>query len=255
MSSAQTNEAVYAITENGGTLFVGGAFTHYRGTPVQNLAKFDSTTGLPDFTFTQPTGPTVVGGFGEVNSMLINAGSLFIGGSFTSYRGSTFAYKLAKLNTTTGALDPTFNSINGASGGPNNYVLTMATDGIDLFIGGTFTMYRGSANGRGVAKVNMNDGTMVTAFNNTGWTGGGLVNAILYDSSYLFIGGTFTNYRSNSMGSMLAKVSSTDGTLETGSFQTANWSGGQFIHSPKMVQIYLWAVSSQIIAAIQTATI
>jgi hypothetical protein len=222
--STQINGSVYSIAADGTTLFIGGTFTNYRGTPAQNLAKFEISTGLVDNTFTQATGPGAAG-TSEVTALLLNSGSLYVGGNFTNYRGNTNAYMLAKLDTFDGTLNMTFNSISGSAGGPNNTVYALASSGSALFVGGIFNAYRTNSNGKGVAKVDLNTGVLDTTFNNTSWAGGANVYTLLCDSPYVYIGGNFTTYRGVSNGASLAKVDEITGSLETGSFNTTMWSG------------------------------
>jgi hypothetical protein len=98
------------------------------------LAKVDLTTGNLDTTFTQSTGADLT-----VYALAISGSSLFLGGDFTTYRGST-AQRLAKVDLTTGNLDTTFTQ----SSGVNNTVRTLAISGSSLYVEGLFTTYRAS---------------------------------------------------------------------------------------------------------------
>src|SRR6185503_16519549 len=96
----------------------------------------------------------------SVNTMVLSAGSLFIGGDFTNYRGDAKGFKLAKLDATTGVLDTGaggFNTV--ASAGPNGSVVALALSGTSLYAGGTFDQYRADTRGKGLIKVSTTDGS------------------------------------------------------------------------------------------------
>ena len=82
---------------SGSSLYVAGDFTRDLGAnsarPANGLVKVDAATGNLDTTFSQPGGPD-----GAINSLLLDGGSLYVGGSFSAYRDT--------LATFSAALDP-----------------------------------------------------------------------------------------------------------------------------------------------------
>ena len=128
------DSGVSALAIAGSSLYVGGGFTTYRGVAAQRLAKVDLITGALDTTFTQSTGPD-----SSVSALAVAGSSLYVGGSFSTYRGVA-AQRLAKVDLTTGALDTTFTQSTGA----NSTVSALAVVGSSLYLGGSFTTYRGS---------------------------------------------------------------------------------------------------------------
>jgi hypothetical protein len=82
---------------SGSSLYVAGDFARDLGAgspgPADNLIKVDAATGALDTTFSQPGGSD-----GAVNSLLLEGGTMYIGGSFSSY--------LQKPATFSAALDP-----------------------------------------------------------------------------------------------------------------------------------------------------
>ena len=132
--SAGANGGVYALAISGGSLYVGGQFSTYRGAPANKLAKVDPISGALDTTFTQSTG---VGNY-CVNSLAVSGGSLYVGGQFNTYRGAP-ANNLAKVDLANGDLDTTFTQSTGADGG----AYALAVSGSSLYVGGGFTGYRG----------------------------------------------------------------------------------------------------------------
>jgi hypothetical protein len=126
--------AVYKFVQVGGTMYAGGAFSSV-STPAgvspggtfarSNLVAFNASTGVVSTTFA----PIVNG---AVWALASNGTSLWIGGTFTSVNGVA-RRGVAKLNPSTGAVDPVFNA-NLASG----KVTELALVGGRLIAGGTF---------------------------------------------------------------------------------------------------------------------
>lgn len=104
-TTAQVNNAPYSLaydTVNGG-LFIGGLFTTYSGVTNNYIVK-TTTGGTKDTSFDNTTGFN-----GSVLKIrLLNDGKIFVGGSFTTYKGTSQLY-ITKLNSN-GSLDTTFNS-------------------------------------------------------------------------------------------------------------------------------------------------
>ena len=86
---------------SGSSLYVAGDFTRdlvsKSSTPTNGLIKVDATTGELDTTFSQPGGPD-----GAVGSLLLEAGSLYVGGSFLIYRNRPATFS-AVLDPASGA--------------------------------------------------------------------------------------------------------------------------------------------------------
>ena len=104
-TTAQFNNAPYTLTYdtiNGG-LFIGGIFTTYSGAANNYIVK-TTTGGTKDTSFDNTTGFNV----SVFKIRLLNDGKIFVGGSFTAYKGVSQLY-ITKLNSN-GSLDTTFNS-------------------------------------------------------------------------------------------------------------------------------------------------
>ena len=115
-----------------------------------------------NFNTTVNTGPNSL-----VQSILRDGSDLYIGGSFTTYRGDSKGYRLAKVNADTGVMDTTFNSL--ASQGPNS-AGTYSLQGMlmlagEFFISGGIGNYRNDSRGAGILKISTTNGALNTAFN------------------------------------------------------------------------------------------
>jgi hypothetical protein len=194
---------VSALASSGTSLYVGGWFSHYRGTTAERLAKINMTTGVLDTTFTGDTGAS-----GGVNALVIADNALYLGGQFSHYRNVSANY-LAKVNLTSGALDTTFTQ----GSGPSSTVYALAASASALYVGGQFTSYRGTTAHR-LAKISLTNGELDTTFTES--TGpNNQVMALAVDGSSLYVGGYLTTYRGTTA-NRLAKVDLTSGALDTG---------------------------------------
>ncbi len=131
------NNKVYSLVLNGSDLYIGGAFTSYRGATVNRVIKTD-LTGAANAAF---IGVGTTGFNSTVNALATDGISLFAVGAFFTYRGTANLY-LAKLNLTSGVLDATFIT-GGSIAGPSVVGNTILWTGSHLLVGGIFTSFRG----------------------------------------------------------------------------------------------------------------
>jgi hypothetical protein len=185
---------------------VGGQFTTYAGASTNRIAKLNATTGALDTTFDIGTGFTDI-----VYSIILDgAGSLYVGGSFSGYKTSA-ARKLAKLDTTTAALDTTF-SITGT--GFSSTVWTIALDGSGgLYAGGLFTAFNGVTRER-IAKLNATTAALDTTFDSASGTNGNVLSLAVDGAGSLYVGGSFTSYKGVTR-QRIAKLDATTAALDT----------------------------------------
>jgi hypothetical protein len=209
-------------------LYVGGYFTHYRGQSAPGLAALDAKTCQLDSTFFQTSDGGVY-----VSALAASGSSLYIAGSFSSYRGvaqSPYVYSVIKVDANTGNLDATFvqpstplistpaaliatptslyvggygvalwdaatgtpvNSFNTQAGMITN-VLTMQLSGNSLFVGGWFADTYGN-----LAKLDATSGALDPAFNSSAGNGSGFdstVQSMAISGSSLYVGGEFSSH-------------------------------------------------------------
>ncbi len=125
-----------------------------------------------------------------------------MGGYFTTIGGQS-RNNIAKLNTTTGEADATFN--------PNasNDVYSLALSGSDLYVGGYFTTIGGQSRNR-IAKLNTTTGEADATFNPNA---NNVVRSLALSGSDLYVGGQFTQVAGQTR-NRLAKVNATTGILD-----------------------------------------
>lgn len=197
----RTNGLVQALTSDASSLYVGGAFNAVNAYEAPNSIVLDASSGDPMLAC------NLSRGFDGPVRAVVNTGThLYLGGSFTQYRG-TAALGLARLDASTCALDTTFTQAQGFHGEVN----ALAVLGDAVFAGGTFDSYRGTTVSN-LAKLNAVSGALDTTF--TQITGvDGPVNAIVASGSAVFVGGDFYGYRGQ-FAQDLFKVDASSGALD-----------------------------------------
>jgi hypothetical protein len=133
----------------GDTVYIGGGFTTVNGeTSNRGVAQLSVTPGNP-----ATDGHVVTAFTGHVSAMVyslaFNGNALYLGGQFTSV-DDTAEDGIARLNATTGALDPTFGLsisnpvvISGTALALRVEAMSLSADGGTLAIAGTFTKVSG----------------------------------------------------------------------------------------------------------------
>ncbi|MCA9488273.1 MAG: hypothetical protein KC621_00050 [Myxococcales bacterium] len=192
------NGPVWAIASAGDFVFVGGAFSEYRGETVNSLAKLDASTCELDTLFSPPSGAT---GFdGVVNALLVSGTSVYVGGELEAYRGVTLASGLlAKLDVTTGAADAAFDAAVGEAIFAGS-ARALAISGSSLFVGGLFAGNSSNFDElRNFARFDATSGVETTPMSEFGTEGfDGAVSALAVVGTALYVGGSFGEYRVDS---------------------------------------------------------
>lgn len=171
---------------DGDDLYVGGDFTTYKGIQLQCIAKIKLSTGDLDPTFDSTQGTN-----GTVDALALDGiGNLYIGGEFTTYKGTARQY-IAKISALTATLDATFNSANGFDSSVSALVVDRDTGG--LYCGGWFSSYKGTPRQR-IAKIDLSNASLDTNFNSAHGFDGYLTSLIL-NAGYLYCGGGFNAYK------------------------------------------------------------
>lgn len=223
------DNSVFAIANSSdatGDLYVGGVFQNFNGTSnIRRIARLNHD-GTLDTGFNIGSGASAgFDSFVVVISQDPNgSGDVYVGGTFTSYNSITNINRIVRLNND-GSIDSSFSL--GVSGTPgfNSQVsaVTPAVDGSgDIYVGGFFTSYDGTANINGIVRLNSN-GTVDTGFNiGTGVTAGvgptnpALAFAPLNDGTgAVYVGGNFSAYRGTANINRITRLNA-DGSLDTG---------------------------------------
>ena len=160
-----------------------------------------------------------------VQNMAFNADKsrIYIGGTFTNFNGSSYCTYFCAMYTSSNTYDTAFTP--NPSGGTGTGVFAITRYNTSVYIGGVFTSYSGT--GRfNVLKMAASNGALDATFNTSTGTNG-QVNALAVssDGTYLYIGGSFTTYKSSSSGYNLIKVSASTAAMETTNFNTTANSG------------------------------
>ena len=201
IGSGFDNTVFWVVPLANGDLYVGGAFTTYKGVPVNRLVRLHSD-GTID--------PTFVTGTGFDNTVLTllladdGSGDLYAGGSFTNYNGNA-ANDLVRLDSN-GVRDLSF-SIGVGFNNTVFHVVPVGDGSGDLYVGGAFTSYN-NLQANEMVRLNQN-GTMDSSFS----TGAGFDNTVFRvapagdGSGDVYAGGQFTQYQIHSIGRFVRLLS------------------------------------------------
>lgn len=179
---------------------------------VQQQAEDETGTETP------VTFPPAIGGM--VYAIEEDDNHIYIGGSFERVN-ATIAPRVMKVNATTA--EP--NQISGITTGFNGGVEVILIDGDYGYFGGTFWEYNGEP-AQKLAKINLLTGELDLAFDtSTGFDSPGLfdsgdyiddsVSVLLKDGDDLYVGGTVSNYKGNSVKGLIKVDADTADLLTT----------------------------------------
>lgn len=201
-----------------GKIIIVGNFTTYNGSTRNRIVRLNSD-GSIDGTFTVGTGAN-----NQIYSAALQPdGKIIIGGTFTSYNGTTGVNRLARLNSN-GTLDGSFS----AGTGPDSwtYAMVIQPDG-KIVIVGNFSSYAGTTVNR-VARVtstgaldnilSFNAGTAMSVAGSIGYA------VDLQSDGKIIIGGNFTTFNGATKNRLvrLNTDGSTDNTFNSGGSNANN---------------------------------
>ncbi len=215
-----TQGIVYDVAlQNDGKIIVAGDFDSYDGINRIDIARLNPN-GTLDASFDPGAGT----GTGAIKSVVVQPdGKILIGGSFTSYNGTT-RNCIARLNSD-GSIDATFNPGTGFGGGTRVYSMQLQSDGKIIAVGG-FTSFNGFAR-NGIVRINTTgsiDGTfnIGTGFNNPPPYSMPMAFKVrLQADGKIIVGGNFSSYRGSAANGLVRL--NPDGTIDgTFSFPKTN---------------------------------
>ena len=204
--------SVYAIASGGSSLYVGGNFSSYRGLPAGGLAKLDLVTGQLDQTFTQATGVD-----GAITAIAASADSVFIGGTYSHYRGATVGLPNGfpqKLSAVSGDIDPTFSAPSTSGGVPHAIIQY----GSSLYVGGNSVP--------AIEKLDVASGAPDPVFAQNTAMIQGQINSLALSGNSLYLAGRFAGAGGIALQD-LAKIDAVSGKAD-GSFNRAS-TGNQIV--------------------------
>ncbi|MCA0387032.1 MAG: delta-60 repeat domain-containing protein [Bacteroidetes bacterium] len=233
------NGAVNALAINGTDIYAGGSFTTVNGSVSRNrLAKFtlESSAAVDDL-----WNPSINS---TVNALVINASTIYVGGSFTSVnitgvpRSNLASFPLSGYGTV--------DSWNPSIGG---VVYALTIDGSSIYVGGSFnTVNFPTVTRNRLARFPLSGTATVDTWNpNIGAT----VYTLAVSGSDIYVGGTFTTVNGSTTRNYLARISSSSGLADSWNPNPGNsvrnisvsgndvYVGGQFASIGGNLQPYL----------------
>ena len=186
---AVADGSVLAIAPDNGTIFLGGTFTTIGSEAHMHLAAVDAG-GQPVNSW---SGTGDAGTGTDVRALLVDGGTLFVGGQFTQLDGQ-HRLDIGALDPSTGRLLP-WDAGFDVGIAVNALASTGSGSGSELYVGGAQTPDFWDSDQAIFARLRESDGSKVQDLVPVD----SVINAILTDGSSVLIGGSFTwvNYRQN----------------------------------------------------------
>ncbi len=179
------NGAVNNLAISGTSIFAAGAFSTYDALSRNRIAKVNLTTGLNDATFAVGTGFNAT-----TTAVHVSGSSVFVTGSFATFAGSS-AFKMAKLNSSTGQLTTSFGA-GLVTGFTQRTDALFVSDG-NAFLTGAFTAFE-SRSSIGLIKLSEDTGATQTTYSFSGLATVSTTNfqKLFIDNQRALIVGEFT---------------------------------------------------------------
>ncbi len=200
-------QVIAPANDGSGDIYVGGWFASYNGTSSNRIIRLKSD-GTVNTAFAVGSGfDSTVYAISPAND---GSDDIYVGGSFTNHNGTGSNY-IIRLKS-----DGTVNTAFAVGTGFNTTVNAIATanDGSgDIYVGGNFTSYNGTASNRIIRLKS--DGTVNTAF----VVGGGFSGTVSTiasatgSSGDIYVGGNFSSYNGTASSRIISLKS--DGTINT----------------------------------------
>jgi 3'-phosphoadenosine 5'-phosphosulfate sulfotransferase len=199
------NSGIYKITSPTGKIYVGGNFITYNGSTSNRIIRLN-TDGTVDTSFNVGTGFN-----NTVRSIIEDSnGALYVGGDFTSYKGTSNNNRVIKLDSSGNKITSFDNSTGFNTGVVWN--LSLNSDETILYCAGAFTAYKGTTRNR-LAAINTSNGSLNTTFNTSVGANSTVID-ILPTSSGIYVTGSFTSVNGTSI-NRIARLQ-TNGNVDTG---------------------------------------
>jgi len=230
---ARIHAIAYGLGPAAGKIYVGGEFVTYKGKPQRYIVRLNSD-GSVDETFQAATSITTNNGF--VYAVLpLEDGGAILGGAFTEYKlSNTDASETAALRsvnrivrvTNTGARDTSFTT-NGGSIAPvtaANVGFTSASavvrslafvdgpSGDEIYVGGTFTAYRGAVVSSHFTRLDLTTGVKNAAVTYANFDAAVLKILPHPSDDSVFVGGFFRHYGAASDANKVSRLARIDAT-------------------------------------------
>jgi Secretion system C-terminal sorting domain/Domain of unknown function (DUF5122) beta-propeller len=185
-TAASISSWVTSLTLSNSDLYVGGDIRDALGNSTNNIVKINKNTGVINPNWNNKVTGTTIGEY-PANTMFVDGGFLYVGGSFTAANGTT-RNNIARFSTTdngiSSTLDPTWNP------NINNVVKAMAISGTDIFVGGNFTTVNGSITRNRLAKFTTANSTVDATWNPNCTAS---VEALAIEGTNIYVGGLFNS--------------------------------------------------------------
>ncbi|MCX6757535.1 MAG: BspA family leucine-rich repeat surface protein [Candidatus Nomurabacteria bacterium] len=218
-----------------GIVYIGGTFHHVMAFGIDaatsnvknHLAAFNATTGAIIDSFAPSIDDTV-----RALALNTDGSNLYIGGDFRVI-GVTVVHRLAKLSTTDGSVDASFNANADVNNSVNSLLLN--NDDSHLYVGGSFTTLNNGTDTRNLlGAVDISDGSTFSNFNPN--VSGSSVESLAFssDKNTIYVGGKFSKFNGATNRNNLAALDSATGSLGYGTVTSFNPNVNNTVHTIKL---------------------
>ena len=192
---------VITVDDITGKIYVGGDMIRYNDVRIGRIIRLNPN-GSIDTSFNTGVGFDS----GTVNVITLHDDRIYVGGGITKYKNTTIGNIVRLLPN--GEIDDTFITESGFSG----IVYSICPYADKIYIGGDFSRYK-TDNRSNIIKIDL-FGIKDDDFNPHSDGFNGIVKTITSDSVGIYVGGSFTNFRSIPSNGIL-KLKHIDGTIST----------------------------------------
>jgi hypothetical protein len=192
-----------SLNTDASTIYMGGYFAYFGGQPTGGVTREGIAHILSDGTLDPNFNPTLDGGAGSALALSPDGSTLYVGGEFDSVNGGTARLGLAAFSTADGTVtDFDAGFTDGVA-----YRLALSSDGLALYVAGSFQTVNGGTPRNGLAAFSTASG-VVGAFDAE--LDGSVESLILSSNDQtLYIGGYFTTVNGSTPRNGLAALDTT----------------------------------------------
>jgi len=215
----RVNGPVWASVNDGTNLYLGGLFNAANPYSAPHLLLADPSSGNPAL------GCDLGTGFldGTVTAVVASGNSIYVGGNFNLYNGRSVG-KLAKIDAATCVLDETFTAGGGFGPEAGFSVTSLAVSGDNLFVGGNFVSYRGTA-ANAVVKINATTGALDPQFSVGSGSDAAGVSTVVVAGGSVYVGAGFSHINGVAA-TYLAKLDINTGAVDSNFNGPSSSNGG-----------------------------
>ena len=198
-----SNSAIYSIKKYGDYIYIGGLFSIINNFPILHLCRINKNSGFVDISWNPQPNSYIL-------TLEIDSSHIYIGGTFSTINGSTSRSRIARIpiDNPIGTVDSLWDPNSNAE------VSKIFLTNTHIYIGGTFNLF-GSTTRNRITRISKSNTTGIV---DSSWNpnSGGPISAIYVDSSFIYLGGNYTQINGSTTRNRISRISIDDisGTVD-----------------------------------------